>query len=178
AIPGSLSDRSVRLFSGQVVPVIEMKNVRGMYGWRVNQLIQAAIDQAYSAADENSEVDEEKLRESLKFFLNRVYYDFRNLGDTSQNRALNFAATNAFQATQVFVDALKPEEGGGFYQLSNIAIERSPFCRVDSDCWDVKMVFFNPINDRAAKKIFRFTIDVSDIIPVTMGEVRTWKEAS
>ncbi|NEP57037.1 MAG: PatA/PatG family cyanobactin maturation protease [Symploca sp. SIO2G7] len=176
SIPGNLSGRSVRLFSGQVVPVIEMKNVRGMYGWRINQLIQAAIDQALGATDE--EVDEEKIRESLKFFLNRVYYDFRNLGDTSQDRALNFAATNAFQATQVFVDALKPEEGGGSYQLSNIAVERSPFCRMDSDCWDVKMVFFNPINDRAAKKVFRFTIDVSDVIPVTMGEFRTWKEAS
>ena len=178
SIPGHLSSRSVRLFSGQMVPVIEMRNIRGMYGWRINQLIQAAVDQAQGTADENSEVDEEKLRESLKFFLNRIYYDFRNLGDTSQDRALNFAATNAFQATQVFVDALKSEEGGGSYQLSNISVERSPFCRVDSDCWDVKLVFFNPINDRAAKKVFRFTIDVSDVIPVTMGEVRTWKEAS
>ncbi|MFG6105624.1 PatA/PatG family cyanobactin maturation protease [Leptothoe sp. EHU-05/26/07-4] len=178
SIPGNLSGRSVRLFSGQVVPVIEMKNVRGMYGWRINQLIQAAIDQALGTADEDDEVDEEKLRESLKFFLNRIYYDFRNLGDTSQDRALNFAATNAFQATQIFVDALKAEEGGGSYQLSNISVERSPFCRMDSDCWDVKMVFFNPINDRAARKVFRFTIDVSDVIPVTMGEVRTWKEAS
>lgn len=178
SIPGNLSGRSVRLFSGQVVPVIEMNNVRGMYGWRINQLIQAAIDQALGTADEDDEVDEEKLRESLKFFLNRIYYDFRNLGDTSQDRALNFAATNAFQATQIFVDALKAEEGGGSYQLSNISVERSPFCRMDSDCWDVKMVFFNPINDRAARKVFRFTIDVSDVIPVTMGEVRTWKEAS
>ncbi|MFN7338586.1 MAG: peptidase, partial [bacterium] len=25
-----------------------------------------------------------------------------------------------------------------------------------------------------ARKVFRFTIDVSDLIPVTLGEVRSW----
>ena len=34
--------------------------------------------------------------------------------------------------------------------------------------------FFDPENSRRAKKLFRFTIDVSDIIPVTLGEVRSW----
>jgi hypothetical protein len=38
----------------------------------------------------------------------------------------------------------------------------------------VKLKFFDPENDRRAKKVFRFTIDVSDLIPVTTGEVRTW----
>jgi len=47
-------------------------------------------------------------------------------------------------------------------------------CGLDSDCWDVKLKFFDPENSRRAKKLFRFTIDVSDIIPVTLGEVRSW----
>ena len=53
-------------------------------------------------------------------------------------------------------------------------VEKSHFCRLDSDCWDVKLKFFDPENSRRAKKLFRFTIDVSDIIPVTLGEVRSW----
>jgi hypothetical protein len=43
SIPGVLSGRSVKLFSGQVVPVIEVPNTRGLYGWKVNTLVQAAI---------------------------------------------------------------------------------------------------------------------------------------
>jgi hypothetical protein len=46
-----------------------------------------------------------------------------------------------------------------------------------SDCWDVKLKFFDPENSRRAKKIYRFTIDVSDTVPVTLGEVRSWSSA-
>ena len=38
---------------------------------------------------------------SVENFLNRVYYEFRNLGVTPQERALNYSATNAFQVSQV-----------------------------------------------------------------------------
>ena len=59
-------------------------------------------------------------------------------------------------------------------ELDSIAVTKSPFCRMDSDCWDVQLKFFDPENNRRAKKVFRFTIDVSDFIPVTLGEVRSW----
>ena len=62
-------------------------------------------------------------------------------------------------------------------ELDTITVEKSPICRLDSDCWDVKLKFFDPENNRRAKRVFRFTIDVSDSIPVTLGEVRTWTEA-
>ena len=104
--------------------------------------------------------------------MNRIYYDLRNLGTTSQDRALNFASTNAFQAAQTFAQAV-----GAGYELDSITVEKSPFCRLDSDCWDVKLKFFDPENSRRAKKIYRFTIDVSDTIPVTLGEVRSWSSA-
>ena len=56
----------------------------------------------------------------------------------------------------------------------SIDVQKSPFCRINSDCWDVKLKFFDPENGRRAKKVYRFTIDVSDTIPVTLGEVRSW----
>jgi len=166
SIPGILSGRSVKLFSGQVVPVIEVPNTRGLYGWKVNTLVQAAIQTVQAQV---TEAQEGSIRRTLGSFLSRIYYDLRNLGTTSQDRALNFASTNAFQAASTFAEAVATG-----MELDSITVEKSPFCRLDSDCWDVKLKFFDPENSRRAKKLFRFTIDVSDIIPVTLGEVRSW----
>lgn len=166
SIPGLLTGRTIKLFSGQVVPVIEPQSTRGLYGWKVNNLVNAAFAQVQAA---EGEANEEAMRRTLDSFLNRIYYDLRNLGTTSQDRALNFAVTNAFQAASTFSQAVA--EG---MELDSITVEKSPFCRLDSDCWDVKLKFFDPENSRRAKKIFRFTIDVSDLIPVTLGEVKSW----
>ena len=166
SIPGRITGRTVRLFSGQVVPVIEPDSPRGIYGWHINTLVSAAIE---AVGAEQTEAQESQMRRTLSSFLNRIYYDLRNLGQTSQDRALNFAATNAFQAAQTFSEAV-----GAGMELDSINVSKSPFCRLDSDCWDVQLKFFDPENSRRARKIFRFTIDVSDLIPVTLGEVRSW----
>jgi hypothetical protein len=166
SIPGVVSGRTVKLFSGQVVPVIEPQSTRGIYGWKINNLVQAAFAQVQAA---QGDANEEAMRRTLDSFLNRIYYDLRNLGTTSQDRALNFAVTNAFQAAATFSEAVA--EG---MELDSITVEKSPFCRLDSDCWDVKLKFFDPENSRRAKKIFRFTTDVSDLIPVTLGDVKSW----
>ncbi|MCC3416845.1 MAG: PatA/PatG family cyanobactin maturation protease [Microcoleus sp. PH2017_01_SCD_O_A] len=166
SIPGILTGRKVKLFSGQVIPVIEPQSTRGIYGWKVNNLVTAAMNAVQA---EDGTADEDRIRKTLDGFLNRIYYDLRNLGTTSQDRALNFSVTNAFQAAQTFSEAVAVG-----MELDSVTVEKSPFCRMDSDCWDVKLKFFDPENSRRAKKIFRFTIDVSDLIPVTLGEVRSW----
>jgi cyanobactin maturation PatA/PatG family protease len=177
SIPGLLTERTVKLFSGQTVPVIEPQNKRGIYGWTTKALVdaavRAAIDLERKTKNPRSDATVEDLvREALKDFLNRLYYDLRNLGKTSQERALNFGATNAFQGIQALSD---PRVVG--MQLDEITVEKSPFCRPDSDCWDVKLKFFDPENNQRAKRIFRYTVDVSDLIPVTMGEPRSWTQA-
>ncbi len=166
SIPARRTDRTVELFSGQVVPVIAVQNTRGMYGLKVNALVDAALA---TVAAEAGEAREEDMRRSLTSFLNRVYYDRRNLGQTSRDRALNFAATNAFQAASTFAEAIADGR-----ELDTIEVEKSPFCRLNSDCWDVKLKFFAPENSRRARKVFRFTIDVADQVPVTLGEVKSW----
>lgn len=167
SIPGILTKRTVKLFSGQVIPVIEPQSTRGLYGWKVNGLVNAAVQAV--EAEAAGTANEERIRKTLDGFLNRIYYDLRNLGTTSQDRALNFSVTNAFQAAQTFSEAVAVG-----MELDSVTVEKSPFCRMDSDCWDVKLKFFDPENNRRAKKIFRFTIDVSDLIPVTLGDVRSW----
>ncbi|MFM6325616.1 MAG: hypothetical protein ACKPGF_23985, partial [Microcystis panniformis] len=189
AIPGTLTGETVTLFSGQVVPVIKPLNTRGMYGWRINQIVEDVIrriqQQVPQGATPLTAQQEAEVEYSLENFLMRLYYDLRNLGQTSQERAQNFASTNIVQAADALVKVLSNQSrtwiGGTSsavtMQLQSLEVERSPFCRKDSDCWDVKIRFFDPENVLRAKRVIRYTIDVSDIMPVTLGEVRVWDEA-
>lgn len=164
SIPGYVGG-SIRLMSGEVVPAI-IPEVRGMYSWSVDALLNAAIEP--STPEENREV----LRNQIEDYVHRVYYDYRNLGITPQERALNFSATNAFQASMAISSAT-----GNNRVIDTISVEKSPICRPDSDCYDVKLSFFDPENNRRSNRVYRFTIDVSDVIPVTIGEVRTWAQS-
>ena len=167
SIPARLTDRTVELFSGQIVPVITLTNTRGMYGWKVNSLVDMAMQTVITEA--TAPAQEIAMRKALSSFLNRVYYDLQNVGQLAKDRALNFSVTNAFQAASSFSQAISTG-----MQLDSIEVQKSPFCRINSDCWDVKLKFFDPENGSRAKKVFLFTIDVSDRIPVTLGQVRSW----
>jgi subtilisin family serine protease len=170
SIPGRLTGNTVRLFSGQVVPVLQLESPRGTYGWKQNALIAQAAEAVSGRS--TATADLKTIQTNLRGFLDRIYYDLRNLGVLSSDRALNFAATNAFQAAMVFSEAL-----GGGMQLESIETEMSPFARADSDAWDVKMKFFDPENTRRARRVYRFTVDVSELMPVTLGDVRSWTTA-
>ncbi len=160
-----------------------------MYGWRINQIVAAVIEriqqQVPPGATRLTAQQEAEVEYSLENFLMRLYYDLRNLGQTSQERAQNFATTNIVQAADALVKVLSNQSrtwigstsSAVTMQLQSLEVERSPFCRKDSDCWDVKIRFFDPENVLRAKRVIRYTIDVSDIMPVTLGEVRVWDEA-
>ncbi len=165
SVPGVISG-SVRLMSGQVVPVI-IPEVRGMYSWSVPALVQSVMPQMAG-----TNVSEDSLRSQIEDYLNRIYYDYQNLGTTPQERALNFSATNAFQASVAIASA-----AGSQRVLDSISVEKSPICRPDSDCYDVKLSFFDPENNQRSNRVFRFTIDVSHVIPVTIGQVRSWSQS-
>lgn len=106
----------------------------------------------------------------VRNFLARVYHELRNRGVTPQERAINYAATNIFQAREVFEHAIQAS-----LELDDIAVEHSSITRYGSDCWDVKLTFFSPQQRlQRAKKAYRFTVDVSDVVPVTVGETRSW----
>jgi cyanobactin maturation PatA/PatG family protease len=173
SLSGKLTDRTVRLFSGQVVPVV-VAQYRGLWSWSVKALVDTVSGRLEGAKHEI-------VQASLNNFLDKIYYELRNLGQSSPDRALNFSATNAFQATDAMCRALHPKHavpGAGVYTLDRIAVSKSPFCRMDSDCWDVKLTFFDPENERRARMVMRFTVDVSDELPVTLGPVRHWAESS
>ncbi|NEO97900.1 MAG: PatA/PatG family cyanobactin maturation protease [Symploca sp. SIO2E9] len=166
SITGRLTKKTIKLFSGQIIPVVKIYSPRGMYGWTVNTLIDSALQ---SVNVEIEEAQGDAIRKSLKSFLQHIYYDLRNLGQSNRDRALNFAATNAFQATATISEAVALG-----MEWHSVEVEKSPFCRLHSNCWDVKLKFFDPENSLRAKKVYRFTIDVSDLMPVTLGTVRSW----
>ncbi|MER6950566.1 PatA/PatG family cyanobactin maturation protease [Nonomuraea sp. NPDC000554] len=176
SVPGTLPGRTVRLFNGQHVPVIEIDLTRGLYGWSVASLAHAVVHECnvpeHNQGAGHGGPDDDRLADAVADFLQRIYYDLRNFGATSRDRALNFAATNAVQVRQTLAEAL-----GKGMALQNIDTEKSPYGRPDSDCWDVKLRFFDPDNSRRAKRVYRFTIDVKDVLPVTLGPVRSWPEA-
>lgn len=167
-IAGRLTGRNVELFSGQVVPVIELAQPRGVSSWGVVALA-LATTRAQAARGGGDGVAGRALRE----LLTRVYYELRNLGLTAPDRALNFAVSAAVAAAlplaEVLVDGLA---------LDTMAARRSERCRPGSDCWDVTLRFFDPQDLRRARRVSRAAVDVADVIPVMLGAVRTWSESA
>jgi hypothetical protein len=128
---------------------------------------------ASGKGSDNDPVQEpNQLDQHLDNYLNRIYYDYRNLGLTPRERALNFSATNAYQITEVLI-----KTGEANLVLDQIQVEKSPICRPESDCYDVKLSFFDPENNQRARRIYRFTVDVSEAVPVTIGKVRSWAQS-
>jgi cyanobactin maturation PatA/PatG family protease len=151
------------------LPVIQPE-IRGLHSWTVTGLIHAVCgNPPPKEKPREYEAYTTKLQ-GLKNFLERIYYELRNRGLTPQERAMNYAASNAFNVAQIFERAIK--DG---MELDRIEVERSPISRPRSDCWDVKLRFFEPARrlERAAK-VYLFTVDVSAVYPVALGGVRSW----
>lgn len=171
SIPGIVTAK-VTLITGQVLPVIQPA-LRGMCSWTTKALVNAVVGAppAHTAAAREQEEFQNKVR-GVRNFLERVYHEIRNLGMAAEARALNYTAANAFNIERVFESAMKDD-----MDLDSIVVERGPICRPGSDCWDVKLMFFFPMREvQSVRKAFRFTVDVSDVVPVTVGPVRSWFE--
>jgi hypothetical protein len=149
-----------------VVPLI-MPAIRGVHFWATEPLVTHVLGARPNAAAAQATYD--RVTAGLTNFLGRVYYDLRNLGVAGEERALNYAATNAIQIAAV-IQRTTTEE----LELDTISVKRSPVCRPDSECYDVELSFFNPNNTNIADRVHRFTVDVSDVVPVTIGTVRSW----
>jgi hypothetical protein len=169
SIPGRIAGRTT-LLRGQVVPVI-VPELRGMFSWTTAALTQAVVGAPpgprATAAARRAHTQRQA---AVRNFLDRVYHEVHNLGVLPQERALNYAATNALTVAQVFAAAL-----GDDMELDSINVVPSRVCRPGSDCWDVELYFFYPQRPvQTVRRLYRFTVDVSDVVPVTVGEVRTW----
>jgi hypothetical protein len=106
-------------------------------------------------------------------FLERICFDFRNLGLTSRDRAINFVATNPHGFAEAFTEA-----ANAGLKLHTIEVVPSLVCRPGSECWDVRLEYFDPNQQTdVARRVYRVTVDVSDVVPVVVGEPRYWSIA-
>jgi hypothetical protein len=81
--------------------------------------------------------------------------------------------TESLKIEAVFEKALKES-----LELSTVTVDKSPISRPDTVSYDVKLTFFHPQKRmEVANKVFKFSIDVSDVIPMLIGEIKVWSEA-
>ena len=171
SIPGTLTTETRRLFSGQVVPLVKAQP-RGLATWNETALIDAVMSPVMAQQPDN---DETNIRLLVRNFLDKIYFELRNLGQSPQDRALNYAATNAFTFAsgavlqQALLAAQKLPGPNNLYTLDTISVAKSPYCRPTSICFDVQVTFFDPENDRRARSVYQYTVDVSDEMPVSLA---------
>jgi hypothetical protein len=169
SLPGVVNGE-VELMNGLVIPTVRPA-LAGMFTWSTEELIKAlaALPTAGVANDPGKPGAFNPL-DGLRTFLSRIYEEMRNVGLAPQDRALNYAATNAYQANEIFVKLR-----GRNIHIEKFEVVRSPVMRPDSDCWDVKMTFYNPADiSGTPREVYFYTIDVSDVVPVAIGAPRHW----
>lgn len=102
-------------------------------------------------------------------FLNLVYFRAEQEPEVTRDRALNFSVTNGYQVAAAFVDAM--HDG---LQFTGYRTEYSPFARVGGMCWDIVLQFNDPKRSARAPREYRMTVDIADVMPVTVGRLRRW----
>ena len=111
--------------------------------------------------------------ENFREFLQRIYNQFHNVGVSPQDRAMNYSAFNAYNTKKIFQEMARRTPNP--MVLDTVSVDRSTICRPDADCWDVTWTFFDPSATlTTARKVFQYTVDVSDVVPVTVGPLRDW----
>ncbi|WP_421726264.1 PatA/PatG family cyanobactin maturation protease [Bauldia sp.] len=169
SVPGVITGQ-VELANGLVIPTVQPA-LGGMAAWSTQALVDA-LSPAEPKDSTRRDLDGAPFdpRRGLETFLNRIYEELRNLGREPRDRALNYAATNAFQANEIFVKMRDRN-----IHIEKFEVMRSPVMRPDSDCWDVKMTFFDPTNPTTRpREVYFYTIDVNDVVPVPIGKPRHW----
>ncbi|WP_441957300.1 PatA/PatG family cyanobactin maturation protease [Mycolicibacterium houstonense] len=183
SLPGVLTNRTVTTFAGQRLPVIVVQR-RGLYTWNENNLVRAVLgaidfDKLTNQLGIERAKAESRTELKLRQMLDKVYYELRNLGQSSADRAINYTATNAFifsdlMAKGLLAGELVDGDVTSLYSLENITAVKSPFGRLDCDCWDVKITFFSPENERRARVVYQATVDVSDPWPVQLAPIHQY----
>lgn len=166
SLPGVIAGQ-VTTYDGMTIDAV-VPDRRGMFSWNTGRYVGALRDQL--GAREGTDPDE--IARRIDRFLRKIQFRIRNRGLLPEERALNAAATNAFNISDVIVQA--GSEGLAF---KDISVERSPLNRPGSEYYDVLLTFFEPGERlRVAPLVARFTVDVSDTVPVVVGEPVSWYE--
>lgn len=175
SVAGVLSGE-IRLMSGQTVPLL-VPSARGVIAWDVEysqkQLLKKldADDPLAKMQKEDPSSFDKLFNTIMSDFKNIILRRYRNLGILGRERAINFASMTAFTVFEFLKEMI-----GLRLTVDDITVISSPACRPGSECYDVQIRAFRQSDITAAIRVFQFTLDVSDSIPVDIGRVATWSE--
>ena len=83
---------------------------------------------------------------------------------------ISFGGTTVFSLGELFTGKID-----GDLVLHRIEVSRSLIAPQGGDCWDVSLLFFHPRQMlERSREVLRFTVDVSQEIPVRVGAVNSW----
>jgi hypothetical protein len=146
-----------RLSTNEVVPVI-VPHMRGTASWSTEDLIRQLCSTCFKGMDP----------ETIRQILLRMYEETKNFGATPEDRAINYAAVNVFEIL-IAAKGLPELPSDGKWEFDTVTAGRSQICRTDSECYDVEFSFYNPENLQQARRVRVVTVDVSDVVPVMIG---------
>lgn len=159
SFPGVVTGALVPLSTGESIPALRINGPRGVYGWRrVDQLMRIPLPAAG--------------RVQLEAMLASIDDAEPNDGTHSHVRAVNYLVTNPAQLA--WSAGLTSSEGFIFDSLS---VQRSTLNRPYSDVWDIDLLFRDPERPARARLLHRHSVDVGDVLPVSIGRPRTWRVA-
>jgi len=141
-------------------------DMRGTRSWSMERLLDLTLSSSSLKTEQQAE------GRNLERIAQRFFEEARNLGRAPEHRALNFAATQTFRSVQ---DLRRKFGEGVEWELDGISVTPSPTCREDSECYDVETAFFDPDNVLRSKVVIARTYDVSDVVPVLLGEDREYR---
>lgn len=198
SVPGVIIGQKM-LMSGQVVPLVR-PTLAGMYSWaRLGVVRQSLEDGVVDQAEQETIIShiENFQRRAYRELRNtgRSAHDrAMNFAVTmafhlSQQQALDFARKRlefnreaetglmqiaTYRQMRVVEEQIAEKID---LELDKVEVSQSPICRSSSGayCWDVKLILFDPDQGHTqAKTVYQFIVDVSDVVPVIIGEMAEW----
>jgi cyanobactin maturation PatA/PatG family protease len=152
--------------TGATLPIV-VPTLRSMFTWTMEALVEALLGDRPKGR--SSGKSESITKAAMRSVVDRVLNDYVNLGVRPEDRALNYAITDVSRLGQIVRGAA--DEGVAFVK---VMVEPSPVTPQERQWFDVVWTFVDPQNDRGLKQHHRFTVDVTDVSPVPVGEVRAW----
>jgi hypothetical protein len=157
SIPGLRLSKMRSLRDGTRVPRVVMEVLRGLYAWTLES----------SVARTNLSSEAEAILLSM---LRAIKDESRNDGAGGPARTLNYLTANPIQLAVSAMSAQLER-----FTFGDFGIVRSTFSRPNSECWDIELRFTDADNEFRAGLIHRHTVDVADILPVSVGRLKAWR---
>lgn len=156
--------------------------MRGTADWSKSKMLDLLVEGVRHASGILLDEEQQKLvRKKIESVIERLDDAVRNPGLTSQDRAVNHAATKLFSVLAEVASELVMNDPAAIgkaaktYELNDITVNRSQIGYAGSDCWDVEFSFFNPENHQEALVIVSQPIDVNDAVPALVDKPRKFR---